>query len=398
MKYFVIIPDGMSDYPLDELNGQTPLEAAATPNLDAVCREGRLLLVNTTCSNHPPGSDVATMCLLGYDPDIYYTGRAPLEAASMGIQLGPKDVAIRCNLVTVNDGVLVDYSAGAIPTEEAHLLIAAIDGAMGSPSIRFFPGVSYRNLLVLKDAEDFAAATFPPHDVMGKRLEEIWPSGQGSDILLDLTKRSLPLLEEHPVNKRRSSQGLPAANMIWLWGAGTRPAMPGFKELHGCDGAVIAAVDLVKGLGRVIGWQVINVKGATGDIHTNYEGKAAAGIDALNDFDFVLVHVEAPDEAGHAGNAEEKIKAIENVDRLVIGPVRDGLSSFPQFRLLILPDHPTPIPVRTHVKAPVPAVICGTGIGPDSNFACTEANAERNGLRIDRGFKLMDYFIRLAPA
>jgi 2,3-bisphosphoglycerate-independent phosphoglycerate mutase len=395
MKYAIIIPDGMADYPLAELGGRTPVEAAETPHLDGICREGFLGLVHTTCGVHPPGSDVATLCLLGFDPDTCYSGRAPLEAASAGLDLGPDDLAVRCNLVTVSDETLMDYSGGAIPTAEAHELIDAVERALGEPGIEFYPGVSYRNLLILRRRGHLQPKTFPPHDVMGRRLVDIYPSGEGSDLFRDLILRSQNVLESHPVNRDRVSRGLPPANRIWLWGAGRKPTLPRFHDRFGRTGAVIAAVDLVKGVGRTLGWQVIQVEGATGGLDTNYEGKAAAAIEALKTADLVCVHIEAPDEAGHAGNAREKVTAIERVDRYVIGPVRQALNAYPGWRLLVLPDHPTPVPVRTHVKEPVPFAICGTGIPRGQSKAFSEAQARTSDFYIERGYELMDYFLDL---
>lgn len=395
MKYFLIVPDGMADHPLAELGGRTPVEAAQTPHLDAVCSEGRLGLAHTTCSAHSPGSDVATLCLLGYDPDRYYTGRAPLEAASLGIELGPRDLAVRCNLVTADEEKLLDYSGGAIPTESARHLMKAVAESLGSPALNFYPGVSYRNILVIRGCGPLRLKAHPPHDVMGRRLEEIYPSGECSDLLLDLIMRSRPVLSGHPVNQERVRQGKPPANLIWLWGAGQKPALPSFRDRFGKTGAVVAAVDLIKGIGQILGWNVLEVEGATGYFDTNYPGKAEAGIEALKRHDFVFVHIEAPDEAGHAGDAREKIRAIENVDRSIIGPVRKALKSYPGHRLLILPDHPTPVAVRTHVKEPVPFALCGHGISPGGPISYSEANARKSSLRLDRGFELMDLFFDL---
>ncbi|MBI2191809.1 MAG: cofactor-independent phosphoglycerate mutase [Planctomycetes bacterium] len=395
MKYFLIVPDGMADHPIRELGGRTPVEAAVTPHLDAACSDGRLGLAHTTCSAHSPGSDVATMCLLGYNPDRYYTGRAPLEAASLGIELGPRDLAVRCNLITADEEKLIDYSAGSIPTESAHVLMKAVSAALGTETLNFYPGVSYRNLLVVRGCGPLVLKAFPPHDVMGRRLQDIYPTGEGSDLLTGLIRRSRSVLADHPVNRDRERSGKPPANLIWLWGAGQKPALPTFSSRFGRSGAVVAAVDLIKGIGRILGWDVLTVEGATGYFDTNYRGKAEAGIAALRDHDFVFVHVEAPDEAGHAGDVREKIRAIENVDRHVIGPVREALRAYPEHRLLILPDHPTPIAIRTHVKEPVPFALCGSGITSGGPSTYSEARARRSTLKLDRGYELMDLFFDL---
>ena len=394
MKYLLIIPDGMADYPIEELGDRTPVEVARTPHLDAVCSEGLLGRSDTTCSSYPPGSDVATMCLLGYDPDEYYSGRAPLEAANMGIELGPDDIAVRCNLVTVDEENLIDYSGGALGTEDGHELMKAVGEELGSETLNFYPGVSYRNILVLRGQGELRTVANPPHDVMDQKLSTIYPTGEDGDLLLGLMKRSHEILSGHPVNRRRVQEGKRPANMIWLWGAGKKPVMPSFMERFGTTSAVIAAVDLIKGLGRILGWDIIEVEGATGYLDTNYAGKAEAGIRALEDHDFVLVHIEAPDEAGHEGNIEEKIRAIERVDERVIGPCRDALRAFPQSRTLVMPDHLTPIAVRTHVKEPVPFALCGTGIKSGGPITYSEANAMTASLQFERGYDLMEYFLR----
>jgi len=393
VKYLVIIPDGLADYPLEELGGRTPVEAAQTPNLDTACLGGLLGLADTTCSAHPPGSDVATMCLLGYNPDEYYSGRAPLEAASMGVELAPDDVAVRCNLITADDERLIDYSGGVIPTEEAHELLAAVREELGSKDLAFYAGVSYRNILVLRGRGELRAETNPPHDVMDQELTDIYPTGEDGEFLTDLIKRSREILSSHPINRQREKEGQRPANLVWFWGAGNRPAMPSFQQRFGRSGAAIAAVDLVKGLARVLGWDVPEVEGATGYLDTNYAAKAEAGIKALEDHDFALIHIEAPDEAGHEGNAEEKIKAIESIDEKIVGPCWDALRGYPEHRMLAIPDHPTPIAVRTHVKEPVPFALRGTGVEPGGPVGYSEANARSAALRFDRGYELMGYFL-----
>jgi len=393
VKYLVIIPDGLADHPLEELGGRTPVEAARTPNLDAACSEGLLGLSDTTCSAHPPGSDVATMCLLGYNPDEYYTGRAPLEAASMGLELAPDDVAVRCNLITADDEQLIDYSGGVIPTQDAHELLAAVREELGTEDLAFYAGISYRNILVLRGRGKLRAETNPPHDGMGEKLTDIYPTGEDGAFLTDLIRRSREILSSHPINRQRVKDGKRPANLIWLWGAGNKPAMPSFRQRFGRSGAAIAAVDLVKGLARVLGWDVPEVEGATGYLDTNYGAKAEAGIRALEDHDLTLIHIEAPDEAGHEGNTEEKIKAIESIDEKIVGPCWDALCAYPEHRMLVMPDHPTPIAVRTHVKEPVPFALRGTGIEPGGPMEYSEAKARTAALRFDRGYELMGYFL-----
>ncbi|MDA1139490.1 MAG: cofactor-independent phosphoglycerate mutase [Planctomycetota bacterium] len=393
MKYLLIVPDGMADHPLDQLGGRTPVEAALTPNLDAICMEGILGSAHTTCSSHAPGSDVATMCLLGYNPDEFYTGRAPIEAASMNIELGPLDTAVRCNLITADHEKLIDYSGGAIPTEDGHKLIRAVADELGTDELVFYPGISYRNILVRRGKGDLRVTANPPHDVMNRRLEDVFPTGEDAGMLRDLMRRSRDILEQHPINRNRVQAGKSPANMIWLWGNGLKPALPTFEDRFGRSGCVIAAVDLIKGLGQILGWDVPNVKGATGYFDTDYDAKADAGIEALKDHDFVFVHVEAPDEAGHEGNIEEKIKAIEAIDEKVIGPCVAALKQYPEYRVLVLPDHPTPIAIRTHVKEAVPFAMCGTGVRAGPPVSYSEANAKVAEVQFENGYELMGYFL-----
>ncbi|MDP6359506.1 MAG: cofactor-independent phosphoglycerate mutase [Planctomycetota bacterium] len=395
MKYLLIVPDGMADHPLEKLDGQTPVEAAHTPNLDAICSEGILGSAHTTCSSHSPGSDVATMCLLGYNPDEYYTGRAPIEAASMKIELGPLDAAIRCNLITADDERLIDYSGGAIPTEDGHELIKAVADELGTDELVFYPGVSYRNILVRRGKGDLSVTANPPHDVMNQRLENVLPTGEDSGLLRELMGRSREILERHPVNLQRVREGKSPANMIWLWGNGLKPALPTFAERFGRSGCVIAAVDLIKGMGELLGWDVPHVEGATGYFDTDYDAKAEAGIEALADHDFVFVHVESPDEAGHEGNIEEKIKAIESIDEKVIGPCIEALRQHPEHRVLVLPDHPTPIDIRTHVKEAIPFAMSGTGVDAGPPVTYSEAKAKEAEVQFENGYELMEYFLDL---
>lgn len=376
MKYVVLLGDGMADWPMEALGGRTPLQVARKPNMDSIARIGRCGLARTVPEGMTPGSDVANLSIMGYDPRRYYTGRAPLEAAAMRIPLGEKEVAFRCNFVTVMDGIMDDYSAGHITSEEGAEIAESLKKVI--PGGRIYPGVSYRNIVVLKVCRD--AVCTPPHDIMGKPISDHLPRGDDAHILIDIMERARPLLEEHPVNRRRVSMGLKPANMIWLWGQGPAPSMPRFHEIHGLKGAVISAVDLLKGLGVCAGWRVIDVPGATGTIDTNYAGKVRAALEALGSVDLVYLHIEAPDEASHSGDVGQKIRAIELFDERVVGPMIHGLErSGEAWRVLLLPDHPTPIEIRTHSTDPVPFAIAGSGICVDSVDAFDEISASKGG-------------------
>ena len=395
MKLVILLGDGMADHPIDALDGKTPLEAAETPNMDRIARAGRGGLATTVPAGMPPGSDVANLAVMGYDPERYYSGRAPLEAAAMGVALGPDDVAFRCNLVNVDleKGIMVDYSAGHISSEEGHELITSLSKAQSDA--RLYPGVSYRNLLVQEKNDGLAADCTPPHDITGQPIAGHLPKGEGSEILRELMASSVPILASHPVNLRRAAQGKRPANMIWLWGQGKAPSMPRFREMWGIEGAVISAVDLLKGMGVYAGLEVIDVSGATGVLDTNYEGKVAACLDALDRVDFVYLHVEAPDEMGHDGLLDKKIEAIRRFDRRIVGPVLAGLekSGF-DWRVLVLPDHPTPIALRTHTSEPVPFAMMGSGIEPDGMEAFSEREAARGGCGKVEGWGLMGMMMK----
>jgi 2,3-bisphosphoglycerate-independent phosphoglycerate mutase len=396
MKYAVIVPDGMADDPREELEGKTPVEAARTPNMDRIAREGRLGRVKLIPRGMAPASDVANMAVLGYDPDRYYTGRAPLEAASMGVALGGDDWALRCNLVTVSEGVMEDYSAGHISTEEATLVIDFINERIGSSQLEFRPGVSYRHLMVLRGRPDFSVVTTPPHDITGKPIDGHLPGGPDGPYLRALMEQSEELLLDHEVNNVRVELGENPATMIWLWGEGTRPTMPGFREKFGVRAALISAVDLLKGLAISMKIDVIDVPGATGYYDTDYAAKGTHACDALTDYDLVFVHVEAPDEAGHDGNVRKKVDAIEQVDRHIVGPVLAALEgSGGPFRIMVLPDHATPIAVRTHTNVPVPFAMLGDGVESLRQVSFSERAAEESDLQVDPGHELMGYFVRL---
>lgn len=392
-KYVIIVPDGAADEPLEEFGGQTVLEAAEIPNMDRVSREGRQGLVRTIPEGMEPGSDVAQMSLLGYDPLRYYTGRAPIEAVAQNIKLDAEDWVFRCNLVTIVDGKMEDHSAGHISTEEGTRLIKELNEQLGNNEMRFYPGVSYRHLLVFKGAQ-FDVQTYPPHDYIGTAFEKILPRGKGAEQLIDLMARSQQIFVGHDINKVRQDLGESQASSIWLWGQGRRAKMAGFEKQFGLKGAAITAVDLVRGLAKLIGFDLINVEGATGFVDTNYEGKAAAAIEALEKYDIVFVHIEAPDEAGHSGNAELKKKAVEQIDKYIVGPVFEALQKYDNWNMLVAPDHPTPIRTCAHSDEPVPFAMAGTGITGILNANFSEANAEKSGFRIENGFELMEYFLK----
>ena len=374
MKLIVLLGDGMADLPLEVLGGRTPLQAAEKPNMDRLARQGRSGLARTVPEGFAPGSDVANLSVLGYDPAECYTGRAPLEAAAMNVHLGPDDIAFRCNFVTIDNRLMKDYSAGHISTEEGQELIEALAPLM--PGQRLYPGVSYRNLLVLQVGGK--AECTPPHDISGQPVEEHLPRGQDSELLVALMEAARPVLERHQVNRRRIAAGKRPANAIWLWGQGPAPAMPSFAEKYGLSGAMISAVDLLKGIGRYAGLEVIDVPGATGNIDTNYQGKVDAALEALKSRDFVYLHIEAPDEAGHEGEIDLKVRAIELFDEKVVGPVLQALEkSGEDWRVLLMPDHATPISIKTHSSDPVPFTIAGSGIEPDEVERFDELAAQR---------------------
>jgi len=392
-KYVIIVPDGAADEPMEEFGGKTALQAAQTPNMDKISAEGRIGLVRTVPPGIEPGSDVAQMSLLGYNPLTFYTGRAPIEAVARNINLSPNDCVFRCNLVTICDGKMEDHSAGHISTEEATKLINDLNEQLGGEGFRFYPGVSYRHLLVFKDA-DFDVKTYPPHDYIGTAVEKILPRGKGAEILIELIVRSQQLFVNHDINKIRKDLGENQVSSIWLWGQGKRARMESFKKRFGLAGAAITAVDLVKGLAMLIGFDLINVPGATGFIDTNYQGKASAAIEALEKYDVVFIHIEAPDEASHSGNVEMKKKAIEQIDRYIVGPVLKALQGYEKWRILVLPDHPTPLASRAHSAEPVPFAMAGTDVSSVLRTAFSEADAAKSGIRIENGFELMEYFLK----
>lgn len=403
MKYVIIIPDGCADEPQDSLGGKTPLQAAATPHMDAVAAAGVVGRANHVPASLPAGSDVANLSLLGYDPLKFFTGRAPLEAAAQGIALGPTDCAIRCNLVTVENQAMRDFTAGHISTPEAAALLATAQQHVdkhrdGDVRYEFVPGVSYRNLLIYRGAGTAPPFTrdtraTPPHDLTDKSVLDDYPRGPGSDILNQLMSDSMGLFAAHPVNMARLREGkLPATN-VWLWGQGNSPALPSFQEVYGKRGAMITAVDLLRGLAVLLGWRRIEVPGATGYLDTDYAAKGRYAIDALAETDVVCVHVEATDEASHEGRADAKIQALEEIDAKIVGPVRAALDAGGDYRLLITPDHPTPLRTKTHSHGFVPFAICGAGVRPDRETTYDEIAAGRTDLAFPEGWRLMRYFL-----
>ena len=376
MKFVVILGDGMADLPLAALQGKTPLQSANKSNMDCIARLGRNGRAVTVPEGFPPGSDVANLSVAGYEPQKYYTGRAPLEAAAMGVPLGGGDIAFRCNFVTIENGIMQDYSAGHITSEEGLELIEALKPLM--PGHRLYAGVSYRNLLVLRAGA--RSVCTPPHDISDQPVQGHLPRGDDAKQLIELMDAARPILARHSVNLKRVAAGKRPANAIWLWGQGPAPAMPAFSELYGLRGAMISAVDLLKGIGVYADLDVINVPGATGTIDTNYEGKVQSTLEALSRLDFVYLHIEAPDEAGHEGDLVQKVRAIELFDRNVVGPLIVGLKeSGEEWRVLLLPDHATPISTKTHSRDPVPFTIMGNGIEPDDVERFDEQSAKRGG-------------------
>jgi 2,3-bisphosphoglycerate-independent phosphoglycerate mutase len=395
MKTVIIQGDGMPDHPIAELGNRTPLEAANTPNMDDLARRGLFGMVKTIPDGLPPGSDVGNLSVLGYNPNLYYTGRSPLEAASMGVKVGETDVTFRCNLVTLkeSDGktVMEDYSAGHISTEEARKIILDIREELEKEGeINFYPGVSYRHLMVWHGGIDRMKTT-PPHDISGRETLPYLPNGQGADTLKKLIEKSRELLQDHPINRKRIEQGKSPATSIWLWGQGRAPKMPKFRELYGIDGAVISAVDLLKGIGVYAGLRVIDVPGATGYLDTNYQGKVDYALRALDEVDLVMIHIEATDETGHEGKADLKIRAIEDLDSRVVSPVLEGIKRFEDYKILLLSDHPTPVELKTHVNEPVPFVIFSSedfGV-KDGSRSYSESQASRTGVFVHEGWKLL---------
>ena len=400
MKYIVVLGDGMADYPVDELGGKTPLECAQKPNIDYLASHGEVGLVKNVPENLAPGSDVANLAAMGYDPQKYYSGRSPLEAVSVGVDMKDTDIIFRCNLVTVTDEEkyenkkIIDHSADEITTEEARELIESVNKAFANDKFTFYPGVSYRHIMVWdKGPYDFTLT--PPHDILERKVADYMPKGEGSEYIYDMMVKSYDILNNHPVNTAREKRGLKKANSIWIWGEGKKPLLSDFKEKYGLKGAVISAVDLIKGIGMCAGLDVIEVEGATGNINTNFDGKAKACLKALDDgCDYVYIHMEAPDECGHRHEVENKVKSIELIDEKVVGRIRKVLDEKgTDYRMLVLPDHPTPLCLRTHTRDAVPYIIYDSTKDVSGVKTYTEETAKESGIVINEGYKLITRFI-----
>lgn len=394
MKYIVLLGDGMSDYPLPAHNNKTPLEIANTPNMDFLAKNGITGAIKTVPDGFPPGSDVANISIFGFDPELYYSGRAPFEAASMGIDLAPEDLAFRCNLVTLrpvmNNLIMEDYSAGHISTEEAKELILLINEKLGDENFTFYPGTSYRHIMVWKNGENGMDLP-PPHDLTGKEVKKYISARYNK--ILDLMNSSQMILKNSPVNLKRIKDEKKPANGVWLWGSGKKPAMPKLKELYGLEGAVISAVDLIKGIGICAGLDAVNVPGATGYLDTNYNGKVDSALKVLEEKDFVYLHVEAPDEASHEGNYKNKVKAIEDFDLKIVGEILKKIKVHQKYKILLTTDHPTPLSIMTHSSDKVPFAIYYPGINGDNPEAFTEAIVRDGSKNFEKGFEIMEYFV-----
>ncbi len=400
MKKIVILADGLADEPIKELNGKTPVMVAETPNIDRLCKLSSTGLLHSVPESLPPGSEVANMTIMGYDAEKYYEGRGVLEAAALGIDIGDKDLVMRCNLITIEGDILVNHSAGHISTREANDLIDLLNEKIGDKNVHFYTGVSYRHVLVIKNVRDDKLQCTPPHDIPGKQLSGFMPKSENdSKVALKLQEimlKSKSILENHVVNVKRKEMGKPIANMAWPWSPGHKPAMPTLKELYGINsGVVISAVDLIHGLARFAGLESIFVDGATGLYDTNYRGKADAAIDALKKHDYVYLHIEAPDEAGHEGDVKLKIRTIEDIDRYVVAPVLDyALSTAEPVSIAFLPDHPTPCEKRTHTREPVPFAIYNPGKEPDDVTEFNEYSVEKGSLGTIYGVEFMELLVQ----
>ncbi|PKM93375.1 MAG: cofactor-independent phosphoglycerate mutase [Firmicutes bacterium HGW-Firmicutes-1] len=400
MKYVVILGDGMADEPLEQLGFKTPLEVANKPTIDRLSMKGQLGLVSTIPKGMSPGSDTANLSVMGYNPEKYYTGRSPLEAISMNISMKDTDISFRCNVVTLSDEgdydekIILDHSADEITSEEAKELIATIEQNFGTEILHFYPGVSYRHALIWEGGSTQVDLT-PPHDILDKRIGDYLPKGNGAKEIYQMMKSSYDLLANHPVNLSRKERGLNPANSIWIWGEGKKPMLPSFEGKYGLKGTMISAVDLLKGIAIAAKMESIDIVGATGNLNTNYNGKAGACIDALNrGQDFVYLHVEAPDECGHRGELENKIKSIEYLDDKIVRPIVEALERIGyDFRILILPDHPTPIARRTHTSDPVPYILYDSSSNENSGLTYTEQNGALSGIHCIEGHLLMDYLL-----
>jgi len=406
MKYAIIIPDGCADEPQEALGGKTPLQAARTPHMDRIAQTGVVGRSNNVPATLTPASDVATLSLFGYDPLVVYTGRAPLETAAMGLHLGAGDWAIRCNLVCIDNEEMRDFTAGHITAMDGRALIEEIQETLGGPVktgegkggiIEFHPGVSYRNIMIYRDSKapfTGETKTQPPHDIPDRPIAGYLPKGPGSTLLQSLMQRSRAVLNDHPVNQARKARGEKPATQIWLWGQGKAPSLRPFAQVYGKRGAILSAVDLVRGVGTLLGWTRIDVPGATGYLDTDYAAKGRYGVEALQTNDLVCVHVEAPDEASHEGKADAKVKALEEIDRHIVGPLLAALPRHGDWRILVSPDHQTPLRTRAHAHGAVPFGVAGTGIAARGQQSYDEIVAAASDLAFERGFELMPWFLK----
>ncbi len=395
MKYLVLLCDGMADRPNACLGGKTPMQSAKKPNMDALARQSEVGMCKTVADGMKPGSDVANLAVMGYDASECYTGRSPLEAGSIGVDVGEDDVTFRCNLVTLSeegeyeDKTLIDYSAGDISSEEGAELIKYLQERLGNAEFSLYPGVSYRNLLLWRHGKMGIGTFTPPHDISGRKIKEYLNDNPEAQLIIDMMKRSFDMLKAHPVNIKRMNEGKRPANSIWFWGEGTKPRLMSFKDKFGLDASVVSAVDLLKGIGKYTGMNVVDVEGATGYIDTNFAGKTQAALSEFeNGADLVYLHLEAPDECGHRFEAENKVKSIELIDELVLGPVTEGMKKYGDFRVLIMPDHPTPLDIGTHTSDPVPYLIYDSS-APKNGVECFCEESAKNGNFVDFGPDIM---------
>lgn len=396
MKYIVLVPDGVADHGYDELDGKTPLESSRIPNLNFFAKHGQVGLMKTVPDHMEPGSDVGNLSILGYNPKECYTGRAPIEAASMGIKLGGGEVAFRMNFVTEADGKLVDYSAGHISSQEGKVLVEYLDKKLGTDAMRFHAGVGYRHIAVIKDRmgkRGLSASCDAPHNIMGQNINDHWPKGPGDELLKKIMLDARLLLHDHEINHVRVDLKENPANMIWLWGQGLTPQLENFSERYGLNGSLISAVDLLRGIAHLTGLEVIEVPGITGYLDTNYEGKARYGLDSLKEKDFIFIHVESTDEAGHEGNLKAKIQAIEDFDYFIVSAVKKYCEDHPDTRVLVVPDHPTSCKTKTHMRGMVPFLVYGRNVSTNGIERYNETQAQASDLRFEEGYKMMSYLI-----
>lgn len=400
MKYAILVGDGMSDYPIEDLGGKTPLDVAKIPNINEMVKQGVIGQVKTVPPGMKPASDIANLSIMGYNPKNYYTGRGPLEAANIGIELGENEIAFRCNFITANNDTLADYSAGHISERESKSIAEYLDEKLGTDKVKFYHGKSYRNLVVIKTKSPdeirdmMKVVCTPPHDITGQSISKHMPKGKGAELLSRLMEDSRSILEKSEINKVRVDLKENPANMIWLWGQGTNPNMPSFTGRFGVEGSVISAVDLINGIGKLVGLKVVDVPGATGYYDTNYQGKGEYAVEWLKKKDFIFVHVESPDEAGHNGDLREKIRAIENFDKYVVGAVWKYLQGLSDYRVMVLADHATPVSLKTHTSDPAPFVMTGKGITHNGFDAYNETNAKASKIRFGSGSELAEELLK----